>query len=152
MINEPLHKLFHDLSGPIGTINTMSQICVSYITTFNMERLEGNLKENLTNAYKDIFFCREKIAGQLKLVIDALDKIESKDVGDTLQEYINHGLQDLKEVEEACERSYSYLLKYDTKENLLRFGEELKGFQPVCQSMVRAMSWCKEKLATAGKY
>ena len=130
----------------------MSQICASYIATFNMERLEGNLKENLTTAYKNIFSCREKIAEQLKLVAVALDKIESKDVADTLQEYINHGLQDLKEAEEACERSYSYLLKYDTKENLLRFAEELKGFQPVCQSMVKAMNLCKDKLTTVGKY
>ena len=152
MINEPLHKLFHDLTGPIGAINTMSQICVSYITTFNMERLEGNLKENFTTAYKSIFSCREKIAEQFKLVAATLDKIESKDIADTLREYINHGLQDLKEVEEACERSYSYLLKYDTKENLLRFGEELKGFQPVCQSMVQAMNWCKDKLTNLGKY
>ena len=152
MINEPLHKLFHDLTGPIGTINTMSQICVSYITTFNMERLEGNLKENFTTAYRNIFSCREKIAGQLKLVTAALDKIESKNIADTLQEYINHGLQDLKEVEEACERSYSYLLKYDTKKNLLRFGEELKEFQPVCRSMVQAMNLCKDKLTNLGKY
>ena len=152
MINEPLHKLFHDLSGPVSTINTMSQICIAYIATFNMEKLEGNLKENLTNAYKDIFSCREKIAEQLKLVVAALDKIESKDIADTLQEYINHGLKDLKGAEKSCERSYSCLLKCDTKENLLQFGEELKKFQPICQSMIKAMNLCKDKLTASGKY
>lgn len=152
MINEPLHKLFHNLSGPIGTINTMSQICVSYINTFNMEKLEGNLKENLTNAYKDIFSCRDKIAEQLKLVVAALEKTESKDIADTLQECIDHGLKGLKEVEETCEISYNYLLKHDIKENLLQFGEEVKKFQPVCQYMVKAMNLCKDKLTASGEY
>ncbi len=152
MINEHLHKLFHDLSGPISTINMMSQICVSYITTFNMERLEGDIKEDLTIAYKNIFSCRDDIAKQPKLIVSALNEIGSKDIGDVLQEYINYGLKELKEVEESCEKSFNHLLKHDTKENLLKFGEEVKKFQPICQSMVRSKNWCKDKLTASGKY
>lgn len=152
MINERLHKLFHDLSGPVSTIDTMSQICVSYIMRFNMERLGGDIKEHLTTAYRNIFSCRDEIASQLRLVAVALNEIDSKDIADTLQEYINYGLKDLKEAEESSERAFKYLLEYDTKENLLRFCEEVKKFQPVCQSMVKAMDLCKDKLAALGKY
>ena len=152
MINEPLHKLFHDLSGPISTINTMSQICVSYMTKFNMERLEGDIKENLVTAYKNIFSCRDEITAQLKLVAAALGEIGSKDIADTLQEYIDYELKELKEAEESSEKSYRYLLKNDTKENLLKFCEEVNKFQPVCRSMVKTTHWCKDKLTALGKY
>ena len=130
----------------------MSQICVSYITTFNVEKLEGDIKEDLTAAYKNIFSCRDDIAKQLKLAVSALNGIGSRDIGDTLQEYINYGLKELKDVENSSERSFNYLLEHDAKENLLKFGEEVKKFQPVCQSMVKVMKWCKNKLTVSGKY
>lgn len=152
MVNEPLHKLFHDLSGPINTINTMSQICVSYITTFDMEKLEGDIKEDFVTAYKNIFPCKDDIIKQLKLVVSALNKIGSQDIGDTLQEYINYELKELKKAEESSERAFNNLLEHDIKENLLRFGEKIKKFQPICQSMVKTMNLCKSKLTALGKY
>jgi hypothetical protein len=152
IINEPLHLLFHDLSGPIGTINTMSQICASYITRFNMEKLEGEFKDNLAITYNSIFSCRNTIAEKLKLVVGALTGIGSRDIGDTLQKYIDHGLKNIKDIEESSGKAFNRLLENDTKQNLLEFGEEVRKFNPICQSMVEAMSMCKDNLTALGKY
>jgi len=152
MINEKLHLLFHDLSGRIGGINTMWQICIAYIKKFDLERLDGKFKENITVAFRNIPSYRKATIEKLKLVIGALNKLGSRDITETLESAINHGLEELEEIEYTADTLYHQLLEHDTKENLMRFAEELEKLGPVCRSMIDAIGNSKNKLTALGKY
>jgi len=117
-----------------------------------LEKLEGEFKENITTAFRNISSYKDAIGAKLKLVVSALTEIGNSDIGTVLQDCVNNGLNDIKVIEKNAERLYNQLLESDTKENLLRFAEEVRKFQPVCNSMVKAMDWCKDKLTALEKY
>ncbi|MDD3906370.1 MAG: hypothetical protein PHS46_07610 [Candidatus Omnitrophica bacterium] len=152
MASERLHVLFHDLTGSIGGIATLSQICVAYITKFNMDRLEGQFKEGLSTTFKNIAAYHDRIAENLNLTLNVLAEIDSKGTAVVLESAIKRELKTAKENYSNAEMAYSELLKSDTKENLLIFAERLKKLEPICDSMLTAIAEAKDRLATQGKY
>lgn len=152
MINEKLHSLFHDLIAPIGSIDTLSQICASYITKFDLERLEGKFKKEITSTFKNSCSYHYVIIEKLKLVVDALIEIGEKDIALALQNDVISEVEKIKALEAATKLLYSRLLSSDTKENLLGFAEKVSNFKLVCNSLSKIISDCKDHLTALGKY
>jgi uncharacterized protein Yka (UPF0111/DUF47 family) len=152
MINEKLHLLFHDLSGAIGGIDTLSQICVAYITKFNLEKLEGKFEKEITNTFKNLLTYRETIVKKLDLVVAALIEIGERDIALALQKDVLHEVEKIKDLEAGADLLYGQLLKSDTKDNLYCFSKEVSGFKVICDSLSKAINSCKDKLTALGKY
>jgi len=152
MINEPLHELFHDLYGAINGIDLMSQTCVAFIKMFNMEKLEGKFKGQISSNFKNIPLYYNKTLEKLKLVVDALAKIDANDIGEALENDIKQKLENVKEISKNSETLYTALLETDTKENLLRFAKELEKLEQTSHSMGDVVKSAKEKLIDRGKY
>ncbi|MFA5143956.1 MAG: hypothetical protein WC522_07335 [Candidatus Omnitrophota bacterium] len=152
MINEKLHVLFHDLTGAIGGINTLSQICAAYITQFNLEKLEGKFKNEITKNLKNLLAYRKSVGEKFNLVMDTLIEIGERDIAVALQKDVLQEVEKIKDLEAGTDLLYSRLLKDDTKDNLYCFSKEVSEFKTVCDSMMKIITDCRNKLTVLGKY
>lgn len=152
MINEKLHLLFHDLLGAISGIDTLSQICVAYITKFNLEKLEGKFKKEITGTFRNLLSYRKTINEKLGLVVPAIIGIGEKDIAQALRRNVIRELEKIKGLEADAGLLHRRILKTNTKDNLYRFSRKLSEFKAVCDSLIKIISDSKEKLAALGKY
>jgi len=152
MINEKLHVLFHDLTGPVGSINTLSQICAAYITKFDPHTLKGKFEKEITSTFKNILSYPNIIIEKLNPAIDALIEINEKDIALSLKRDVVLEVERIKKREEKARLLFKRLAESDTKENLTAFAEEVAGFKQECGVLATIIQSCKDKLVAVGKY
>jgi hypothetical protein len=84
--------------------------------------------------------------------VDALIAIGERDIASFLKDGVTHEVEKVKDLEANSELLYDRLLCSNTKENLTAFANEISGFKPICDSLMKIIKDCKDKLTALGKY
>lgn len=152
MINEKLHSQFHDLAGHIGSVSAFSQVCAAYVARFNLEKLEGRFKAEITNNFQKILSYYDVVMKDLKKVIFGLNEIDEKTHAKDLQNNILFEIEKLKDIEEKAGILFDRLKEDDNKENLIAFKDEVSKIPQLCIRMSEIINALKDKLTALGKY
>ena len=152
MTDDKLHLIFHELINTVNGLNTMRQLCVKYIRTFKMERLEGRFKDEIVASYGEIDKFYKDIYKKVELLEGAVLEAGCVEIASGLCSSSRKALEVIGQKEAAAQIAFGRLSASDTKENLHLFAAALEDFKPSSDALTTTIKETKERLKAAGKY